>query len=35
MIGDGKQLSKMHSTVMRSGAITNGSCIVGSSRWMI
>jgi hypothetical protein len=32
---NGKQLSKMHGTARRSGAITNGLCIVGSSGWMI
>jgi hypothetical protein len=32
---DGKHLSEMHGSVMCSDAITNGSCIVGSSRWMI
>jgi hypothetical protein len=28
---DGKQQSEMHGTTKRSGATTNGSCIVGSS----
>jgi hypothetical protein len=28
---DGKRRSKMHGTTKRSGATTNGSCIVGSS----
>jgi hypothetical protein len=32
---DGKQLSKMHGTVRRSGSITSGLCIVGSSTWTI
>jgi hypothetical protein len=32
---DDKQLSEMHGTARRSGAITSGSCIVGSYRWTI
>jgi hypothetical protein len=35
MSEDGKQLPKMHGTVRRSDAITNGSCIVGNSMWTI
>jgi hypothetical protein len=35
MSEDGKQLFEMHSTIRRSGAITIGSCIVGSSKWTI
>jgi hypothetical protein len=35
MSEDGKQCSEMHGSIRRSGAITNSSCIVGSSRWTI
>jgi hypothetical protein len=32
---DGNLLLKMHGTTKHSGAISSGSCIAGSSRWMI
>jgi hypothetical protein len=34
MSEDDKQLSEMHGTIRRFDAVTNGSCVAGSSRWM-